>query len=129
MLIDHISLGVADLDRAIAFYDGVLESLGGSRLFTRPTNAGYGTAGGTKPRFWIRRRDDAKPPFHPESHVAFEAPDRAAVDVFYRRALDLGAIDNGKPGLRPHYHKDFYAAYVIDPDGHRIEAVHHRPPA
>lgn len=129
MLIDHISLGVVDLERAMAFYDGVLAPLGGSRLLTRPTNAGYGTVGRPKPRFWIRLHDGKSPPFQPEAHVAFQAPDRAAVDAFHERALRLGATDNGKPGLRPHYHKDFYAAYVIDPDGHRIEAVHHRPPA
>ena len=129
MLIDHISLGVVDLERAMAFYDSVLEPLGGSRLLTRPGNAGYGTAGRPKPRFWIRLRGDAASPFQPEMHVAFQAPDRAAVDAFYARALRLGATDNGKPGLRPRYHENFYAAYVIDPDGHRLEAVHHRPPA
>ncbi len=130
-MIDHLSLAVADVIRARAFYDAVLAPLGGRRVmdFDEPgfTATGYGNHPG-KPGFWIGGPEGGSPPPVPAGqHIAFAAPDRAAVDAFHRAALAAGATDNGPPGLRPHFHADYYAAFVIDPDGHHVEAVCHRP--
>jgi catechol 2,3-dioxygenase-like lactoylglutathione lyase family enzyme len=122
-LIDHVSIAVADLAKAYAFYDAVLPTLGYARVRTRPDHAGYGRP--DQPVFWINRADAARAD-DAWGHIAFVAPDRSAVDAFHRAALAAGAADNGAPGLRA-YHADYYAAFVIDPDGHRIEAVCHRP--
>ncbi|MEJ2116859.1 MAG: VOC family protein, partial [Alphaproteobacteria bacterium] len=85
--------------------------------------SGYGTkAVGWKPAFWIGAGKPA-----PQGHIAFQAADRPSVDAFYQAALAAGAKDDGGPGLRPHYHPDYYAAFVIDPDGNRLEAVCHKP--
>jgi catechol 2,3-dioxygenase-like lactoylglutathione lyase family enzyme len=81
--------------------------------------AGFGVRG--KPYFWIGTGDALRGTLH----VAFAADDREAVDAFYRAAIGIGAKDNGAPGLRPHYHPDYYGAFVLDPDGYNIEAVHH----
>ncbi len=122
-MIDHVSIGVAELERAYAFYDAVLPSLGYRRVRTRPDHAGYGKP--DQPVFWINR-SEGPPGDTSGSHLAFAAPDRAAVETFHRAALAAGGRDNGAPGLRA-YHDNYYAAFVIDPDGHRIEAVCHRP--
>ena len=122
-MIDHVSISVADLDSAYAFYDAVLPTLGYGRVRTRPDHAGYGPP--ERPVFWINRAEPAEGGAA-SGHLAFMAPDRAAVDAFHRAALAAGAADNGAPGLRA-YHADYYAAFVIDPDGNRIEAVCHRP--
>jgi catechol 2,3-dioxygenase-like lactoylglutathione lyase family enzyme len=134
-MIDHFSLPVSDYARSRAFYDKVLGALGykvAMEVTDAPTfiGAGYGQPGGPEPTFWIGAPQIASttPPVTPEGqHVAFRASDRAAVDRFHREALAAGGKDNGPPGLRPHYHPDYYAAFVLDPDGHRIEAVCHRP--
>lgn len=92
--------------------------------------AGYGGEGRPEPVFWIgaARGAPGPAPVTPEGqHVAFRAPSRAAVDAFHRAALAAGGRDNGAPGLRPRYHAAYYAAFVLDPDGHRIEAVCHAP--
>lgn len=91
--------------------------------------AGYGPATLPKPTFWIGagRAPGPSPVTPVGQHIAFLAPDRAAVDAFYAVAMAAGGRDNGPPGLRPHYHPAYYAAFVLDPDGHRIEAVCHRP--
>ncbi len=120
----HISLGTSDLDRAQAFYDAVLAPLGIVRLWTVDTAIGYGVRGGND-KLAIKLCDDgavlcAGPGFH----LAFEAPDRMAVDKFHHAALQAGGSDHGKPGPRPHYGDSYYACFVKDPDGHKLEAVH-----
>jgi catechol 2,3-dioxygenase-like lactoylglutathione lyase family enzyme len=126
-MIDHIGIGVSDFERSKAFYGKVFAPLG-YRLVMEVTAvetgdhaaAGFGTA---KPDFWIGGTDGAIS----RAHVAFAAKDRPAVDAFYQAAIAAGARDNGPPGLRPHYHPDYYGAFVLDPDGHNIEAVCHAP--
>jgi catechol 2,3-dioxygenase-like lactoylglutathione lyase family enzyme len=121
-MLDHVTLSVADLDRAQAFYDAALAPLGITRLHAEGTRyAGYGTA--RKAFFWIGQRDGTGT----GAHVAFTAPDRATVDAFHAAALAAGGRDHGAPGLRPHYHADYYGAFVLCPDGHNIEAVCHTP--
>lgn len=133
-MLDHMSLMVSELDRSAALYDAALAPLGFVRVMEIDNpQAGfrgiaYGPAGG-KPYFWIGMPTGEKPPVAPPPgfHVAFQAAGRAAVDSFHAAALKAGATDNGAPGLRPHYHADYYAAFVIDPDGYHVEAVSHRP--
>jgi len=117
-MLDHVSLGVSDIERSRMFYDQALRPLGIERLYAEGENAsGYGI--GRKAFFWIGLREASQT----GSHVAFAAQDRATVDRFHQAALAAGGRDNGQPGLRPHYHKDYYGAFVLDPDGHNIEAV------
>jgi len=131
-MIDHISIGVTDFERARGFYDAALGALGYHRMMDFGQAAGYGDR---HPSFWIgvpEPSPDAPDGYSllaPGGHVAFAAPDRAAVDAFHRAALAQGGRDNGGPGLRPHYHPDYYAAFVLDPDGNRLEAVCHKPMA
>lgn len=121
-MLGHLSFGVRDLDRAAAFYDEVLRPLGYSRLWTNVTAVGFGPPGG-QDRLALFLRPDAAPP-GPGFHLAFDAPDRSAVDAFHLAALAAGGQDLGPPGLRPHYGPTYYAAFVADPDGHKLEAVH-----
>jgi len=121
-MLGHISFGVTDLARSIAFYDAALAPLGMVRVWRNADEAGYGAAGGGD-KFAIKRRDGARPP-GAGFHLAFNAPDRAAVDAFYQAAMAAGAHDNGGPGLRAHYGPTYYAAFVIDPEGYQLEAVH-----
>lgn len=127
-MLHHLSLGVADIEQATAFYDAVLAPLGYVRVWSdlRPGEAnqavGYGVEGGGDALALKHRPDGQRPP-GPGFHVAFAAPDRAAVDAFHHAALQHGGRDNGAPGLRAHYGPHYYAAFVIDPDGHNIEAV------
>jgi catechol 2,3-dioxygenase-like lactoylglutathione lyase family enzyme len=125
-MIDHLSLAVSDLARARAFYDAALAPLGYRRIMDFGQTAGYGDG---HPGFWIAAAEDGAAPLRPApgSHIAFVARDRAAVEAFHRAALAAGGTDNGAPGLRSHYHPDYYAAFVLDPDGNRLEAVCHRP--
>jgi catechol 2,3-dioxygenase-like lactoylglutathione lyase family enzyme len=117
-MLDHVTIAVGDLARATAFYDAALRPLGIERLYAEGESfAGYGT--GRRAFFWVGQRDG----MITGSHLAFAAPDRATVDMFYRAALAAGGRDNGAPGLRPQYHADYYGAFVLDPDGHNIEAV------
>ncbi len=122
---DHLSVGVSDLERALHFYDASLAPLGLVRLFRTTRAAGYGPAGftGEAPFAVIQQEDPTKP----ESglHLAFAAPTRAAVDAFFAAALSAGGSDDGAPGIREHYDAGYYAAFVRDPDGHRLEAVRH----
>jgi catechol 2,3-dioxygenase-like lactoylglutathione lyase family enzyme len=127
-MIDHIGLTVRNLQRSKAFYAQALAPLEYTLLLevsvaeTRSfAAAGFGVA--PKPDFWI---DNASPETRP-AHVAFRAASRAQVDAFHRAALTAGGRDNGTPGLRPHYHPNYYGAFVLDPDGHNIEAVCHAP--
>ena len=117
-MLDHVTIGVNDIERSKAFYDQALRPLGIQRLYTGAASfAGYGSD--AKPYFWIGIRGTPQT----GTHIAFAAPDRSLVDAFHAAALNAGGKDNGPPGLRPHYHPDYYGAFVLDPDGHNIEAV------
>ena len=128
-MIDHMGISVSDYPKAKAFYDTVMPTIGGSCIMALTgaetggtyEGAGYGTGG--KPSFWIGTGG----PLSGRLHVAFIAPDRASVDAFYKAAMAAGATDNGPPGIRAHYHPNYYAAFVLDLDGHNIEAVCHQP--
>ena len=127
-MIDHLSLVVSDYARSKAFYLQALAPTGHSRLIELPSaNAGRGESAGfchaDGSDLWISQGDSITPPVH----IAFRVSSRAAVDAFYRAAIAAGGRDNGAPGLRPHYHPNYYAAFVLDPDGHNIEAVCHEP--
>ncbi|MBL8708036.1 MAG: VOC family protein [Rhodospirillaceae bacterium] len=132
-MLHHISLGVTDLARAVTFYDTALAPLGYVRVWSdmRPGEddqaVGYGVPGGDD-KLALKQVSAAVPAtgsLAPGAgyHFAFAAPSRAAIDAFYHAALSHGGIDNGPPGPRPHYGDHYYAAFVIDPDGNRIEAV------
>ncbi len=125
-MIDHISIGVKNLTRSMKFYDAALDALGYKRYMTFPDDScGYGTPDDRF--FWIVKAQDKGNIIAQGMHVAFKAKSRTAVDKFYQAAIAAGGKDNGKPGLRPNYHPDYYAAFVIDLDGHKIEAVCHLP--
>jgi catechol 2,3-dioxygenase-like lactoylglutathione lyase family enzyme len=124
-VIDHITFGVTDFDRATGFYDQVLAPLGVRRLFDVPPEQSGGVKvsgyGDTRPWFWLAEENATRGMLH----IALRAKTRAEVDAFHAAALRAGGTDNGAPGLRPHYHPDYYAAFVLDPEGHNIEAVFH----
>jgi catechol 2,3-dioxygenase-like lactoylglutathione lyase family enzyme len=125
-MFDHLSLGVADLERSAAFYDAVLGALGYVRLTENPRHVSYGPAGFTgEPPFAILSSAGAKAPAR--FHLAFRANSRAAVDRFHAAAIGAGGVDEGGPGIRENYNPGYYAAFVRDPDGHRLEAVLHEP--
>ena len=121
-MIAHMSIGVRDIDRSKRFYDAALEPLGYRCVRAVRTATGYGYGAETI-AFWVML---AEHPIAPDEksglHVCFAAPSAAAVEVFHAAALGSGGRDNGRPGLRPMYAADYYAAFVIDPDGYRIEA-------
>ena len=120
-MIDHVSVGVADLDRAARFYEAALSALGLSRVVTRPATIGFGKA---YPEFWINLRPDmAKVPHASGTHICLRAKTTAEVDAFHAAAVASGGTSDGAPGLRPHDRVRYYAAFVLDPDGNRIEAV------
>ena len=122
--VNLVVLRVADIDRAAAFYDAVLSTLGLARRKQRPGAIGYGPASRAAPVFWIlarRPQNSASAGFG--LHVSFQAPDRASVDAFHAAALRAGARDQGSPGVRPEYTMPFYGAFVLDLDGYKIEAV------
>ena len=121
-MLHHLSFATSDLARSAAFYDAVLAALGFARVWADGTAVGYGTPGaGDKLAIKLLRGGVTVP--GPGFHVAFAATDRVAVARFYEAALDHGGKDNGPPGLRPQYGKNYYAAFVFDPDGYAIEAV------
>ena len=121
-MLDHVTIGITDIERSKAFYDQALQALGISRLYAEGTEAaGYGIR--PKAFFWISMRNSPQT----GAHIAFAAGDRATVDRFYADAIKAGGRDNGPPGIRPHYHANYYGAFVFDPDGHNIEAVCHAP--
>lgn len=122
-MLDHASLGVRDLARAVAFYDAALATLGAVRSFSNEACAGYGYAG-EEDRLAIFRSGDAAPA-GAGAHLALTAPSPAAVDAFHRAALAAGGRDDGAPGFRPRYGAGYYAAFVRDPDGNKLEAVCH----
>lgn len=121
-MIDHITFGISDFNRSTEFYDRALRPLGLRRLFDDDSGPGKATGyGDARPWFWIAEHD----PTRGKLHIAFAADSRGAVDAFHREALAAGGRDNGAPGLRPDYHPGYYGAFVLDPDGHNIEAVFH----
>ena len=126
-MIDHIGFPVSDYARSKAFYTRVLETLGVKLIkevsLSDDGEDGYAGFGADRPHFWV----GTGTPLNGRLHVAFTAKNRAEVQAFYAAALAAGGIDNGPPGLRPHYHENYYAAFVLDPDGHNIEAVNHLP--
>ena len=119
-MIAHLSIGARDIARARSFYDAALKPLGYTCLSSDEGSLGYGAMAA---EYWINRTE------HPVAaddrsglHICFTAPDRDAVDAFHKAAMKVGDKDNGKPGLRPAYRPNYYAAFVVDPDGYRIEA-------
>ena len=121
-MLHHVSFGVADLERSAAFYDATLSALGYVRVWSDETAVGYGYPGGDDKLAIKRRSADTLAP-GPGFHLAFSAASREAVALFYKEAIRTGGKDNGAPGPRPDYGDGYYAAFVIDPDGYRIEAV------
>lgn len=122
-MFDHIGFGVTDLACSKAFFLQALQPLGVTVAMEGPYGVGLGQGG--KPSLWLSETNDK--PAH--LHLAFAASSRAQVDAFHRAALAAGGTDNGAPGLRPHYHPNYYGAFVIGPDGHNIEAVCHKAEA
>jgi catechol 2,3-dioxygenase-like lactoylglutathione lyase family enzyme len=127
-MIDHTGLQVSRPEVSRRFYEQALAPLGYSALMVVPAEftkgrvvVGYGVA--PKADFWLAEGA----PNEPRMHIAFRADSRVQVDAFHRAALAAGGKDNGAPGLRPHYHQHYYGAFVLDPDGHNIEAVCHQP--
>jgi catechol 2,3-dioxygenase-like lactoylglutathione lyase family enzyme len=126
-MIDHVGFPVSDYKRAKAFYEKALAPLGYTLVMEVRQDehdapaAGFGING--KPDFWIGGEGGLDKALH----IAIAAKDRPSVDAFYKAALAAGGKDNGAPGLRPHYHPNYYGAFVLDPDGHNIEAVCHEP--
>jgi catechol 2,3-dioxygenase-like lactoylglutathione lyase family enzyme len=126
-MIDHISFGVTDFAKSAAFYTAAFAPLGVTRLFDVPLEhtggvnvTGYGD---DRPWFWIT----ADKATSGTLHIALQAKSNAAVDAFYTAAIKAGGACNGAPGPRPHYHENYYGAFILDPDGHNIEAVCHAP--
>jgi catechol 2,3-dioxygenase-like lactoylglutathione lyase family enzyme len=120
-MIDHISVAVRDLERAVRFYEATLATLGLSRLVTRPATIGFGK---TYPEFWINLRAAMAPVEQGSGvHICLRAKSTGEVDAFHAAALSTGGRSDGAPGIRPHERVRYYAAFVVDPDGNRIEAV------
>jgi len=122
-MLDHLSLGTADLGRAAAFYDAALAPLAIVRVWTFPDAVGYGPSGGDD-RLAIKQRPGFVAP-GAGFHLALTAQTRAGVDAFFHAAIAHGGTSDGEPGLRAQYGPGYYAAFVVDPDGHRLEAVCH----
>ena len=134
-MLDHVSLRVADYARSKEFYRAVLAPLGYKLAMEAVSGAGFSR--GPIPSFWVKQREPGAraevvepTPLAgcggPQVHVAFATESRAMVDDFHRAALAAGARDNGAPAVRPEYHPNYYGAFVLDPDGHNIEAVCHK---
>jgi catechol 2,3-dioxygenase-like lactoylglutathione lyase family enzyme len=124
-MLHHLSLGVADLERATRFYDAALAPLGYTRVWADATAVGYGLPGGGD-KLALKLRSGRRASSDPGFHLALAAHSQEAIQEFYAAALANGGRDNGAPGLRPDYGANYYAAFVIDPDGHHIEAVINR---
>ena len=122
-MLHHVSIGVSDLASSVAFYDAVLGALDYGRYMDKPgTTSWRPTDGG--PAFWINERNDLSVSSDNGSHIAFWANSNEQVDAFHAAAIEAGASDDGPPGFRPEYRDTYYGAFVLDPDGHKIEAVH-----
>lgn len=121
MIIDHVGLAVSDYEKSKTFFAKALAPLGIELVMEVAGWAGLGRGG--KPELWFGTHDAPQRPMH----IAFRAGDRAQVRAFYDAALAAGGQDNGAPGIRAHYHPNYYAAFVLGPEGHNIEAVCHAP--
>lgn len=121
-MIDHLTIAVTDLQKSVAFYEQALEPLGYSLVLAFEQYRAFGPK--KKPVFFLKHAEAPTPP----THLAFVAKSRKAVDAFYAAAIAAGAQDFGAPGVRPHYHRNYYGAFVVDPNGHPIEAVCHEAP-
>lgn len=121
MIFDHIVLIISDADKSKNFYLNALSPLGIKLIREDDGCIGFGTQ--NKPSFWICKEDNVQKPMH----IAFIAENRKAVNEFHKAALKAGGKDNGAPGIRANYHPHYYGAFVIDPDGHNIEAVCRNP--
>ena len=115
---DHIGLKVKNVEGSVRFYSAALGALGHVLHSQDATGAGFGPPGA--PALWLQRLEKSA---GSGVHVAFRASNRAAVDAFYKRGLEAGGLDNGKPGLRTDYSPTYYAAFLFDPDGNNVEAV------
>lgn len=128
-MIDHTGLNVSDFGKSKVFYVAALAPLGYQLMMELPASLAPQGAMGMgvppKPDFWVAGGS----PNSPALHIAFRAASRAEVDAFYQAAMAAGGRDNGPPGVRAHYHPNYYGAFVLDPDGHNIEAVCHDAPA
>jgi catechol 2,3-dioxygenase-like lactoylglutathione lyase family enzyme len=126
-LLDHASIAVADLSAARPFYDAAMAALGAAKVYDRPQALGYGerctAADALSTCLAVYEAADATP--HPARHWCFKASSRDQVDAFHAAGLANGGKDNGAPGIRDHYHRSYYAAFLFDPAGNRIEAVCH----
>ncbi len=119
-MFDHVSIGVSDIERSKKFYNAALKPLGFTLLSDGESSLGYGDKG---VQLWLGATNKpVKADLESGLHFCFSADDRAAVDAFHAAALKAGGKDNGKPGVRADYGPKYYAAFVIDPDGYRIEA-------
>jgi catechol 2,3-dioxygenase-like lactoylglutathione lyase family enzyme len=124
-MIDHVSIGVGDISKSKRFYDSALIPLGYKRLSENADSLGYGS---DAVAFWIGKTERPVPADEKSGlHFCIRAPTRKGVDAFHAAALAAGGRDNGKPGVRAEYGADYYAAFIIDPDGYRIEAYCNRP--
>jgi catechol 2,3-dioxygenase-like lactoylglutathione lyase family enzyme len=127
-MIDHIGLAVSDFANSKAWYAKALAPIGYKVMMEFPAEQAGGQPvaglGDAKPDFWIAGGG----PTHPHTHIALAVSSRALVDAFYKAALAAGGRDNGPPGIRAHYHPDYYGAFVLDPDGHNVEVVCHLSP-
>jgi catechol 2,3-dioxygenase-like lactoylglutathione lyase family enzyme len=121
MIIDHIGFAISNSKQSNDFYSKALAPLGIEKVMEFGGWTGFGKNG--KPEFWIGEAPQVQKPMH----IAFSADNREQVKQFYQAALAAGGKDNGKPGVREEYHPNYYGAFVIDPDGHNIEAVCHSP--
>ncbi|MBB1626117.1 VOC family protein [Achromobacter sp. UMC71] len=131
-LLDHVSISVAGLDAARPFYDAIMQALGAAKVYDRVDALGYGERcqpGDAGHSYLTIQADAGAPPAAPaRRHWCFKAASRTAVDAFHAAGLAQGGRDDGAPGLRPHYHPHYYAAFLLDPSGNRIEAVCHDAP-
>ncbi|ASW02432.1 VOC family protein [Paraburkholderia aromaticivorans] len=126
-LLDHVSIGVPDLDAARPFYDSIMKALGATKVYDRTNALGYGdrcTSDDTKSTFLAVYLDLSRIDMN-KRHWCFKAMSREQVDEFFSAGLAAGGRSDGEPGLRPHYHSNYYAAFLFDPAGNRVEAVCH----
>ena len=128
-MFDHLSIAVRSVERVEPFYDAVMAALGHPKVGSNEGWIGYGLrADSAHPtRVYLSILQDSNASGSPGRHWAFAAPDRTTVDAFWKAGLETGGRDDGAPGLRPNYHEAYYGAFLLDPDGHRIEAVCHLP--
>ena len=128
-MLDHVSITVSDIDRAEKFYDAVMAALGHPKVRRSELNLGYGErCSADQPDLtYLSVKLGDKPDWAASRHWCFKAPDRAAVDAFWQAGIESGGTDDGPPGIREVYHPTYYGAFLIDPDGNRIEAVCHKP--